>query len=301
MPAEAETVEVGNILQDADCLRMVKETMHTNEWTKIGRNPQLGLDYLHAHYVDHAYPRHSHDYYVFCLIEHGRQSFLHQGSMHYTPPGGVILINPGAVHTGQAFDEAGFEMRSLYPTVAHMKLALAELTGRQRSTPPFFKDVRLDHPWASRQLVSLHRAMTDGHDSLEFESRFLWTLAQFIKRYADISYSEQKTGRERNAVLRACQYIDENFAKGISLREVAEHVALSPYYFLRVFRAEVGLPPYMYLENVRVRHAQRLIEGGTPLAAVAVEAGFSSQSHMTRHFKKIIGATPGQYAAQIRS
>jgi AraC-like DNA-binding protein len=280
---------------------MIKEVMQTKEWTKLGRNPQLGLDYLHAHYVDHAYPRHSHDYYVFCLIEHGRQSFLHQGATHYTPPGGVILINPGAVHTGQAFDEAGFEMRSLYPTVAHMNMALTELTGRQRSSPPFFKDVRIDYPWASRQLISLHQAMTDGHKLLEFESRFLWTLAQFIQRYADVSYTEQKTGRERNAVLRACQYIDENFAKGISLKELAEHVALSPYYFLRVFRAQVGLPPYMYLENVRVGHAQRLIERGKPLAEVAVEAGFSSQSHLTRHFKRIIGATPGQYAAQIRS
>lgn len=280
---------------------MVKEAMHTNEWTKIGRNPQLGLDYLHAHYVQHAYPRHSHEYYVFCLIEHGRQSFLHQGSTHYTPPGGVILINPGAVHTGEAFDEAGFEMRSLYPTVAHMDMALTELTGRQRNGSPFFKDVRMDHPWAARQLVSLHEAMTNPVCSLEFESRFMWMLVQFIKRYADASYAEQKTGREHTAVLRACQYIDENFAKGISLKELAEYVALSQYYFLRVFRAEVGLPPYMYLENVRVRHAQHLIEAGKPLAQAAAEAGFSSQSHMTRHFKKIIGATPGQYASQIRS
>jgi AraC-like DNA-binding protein len=102
-------------------------------------------------------------------------------------------------------------------------------------------------------------------------------------------------------VLRACRYIDENFAEGVSLKELADHVALSPYYLLRVFRAEVGLPPYMYLENTRVRHAQRLIENGKPLVDVAVESGYSSQSHMTRHFKNIIGVTPGQYAAQIRS
>ena len=129
----------------------------------------------------------------------------------------------------------------------------------------------------------------------------MWMLIQFIQRYADASYTEQKTGRERRAVLQACQYIDEHFAKGVSLKELAEHVALSPYYLLRVFRAETGLPPYMYLENVRVRHAQHLIERGISLAQAAVESGFSSQSHMTRHFKKIIGATPGQYAAQIRS
>lgn len=62
-----------------------------------------------------------------------------------------------------------------------------------------------------------------------------------------------------------------------------------------------GVPPYAYLESVRIRNAQRLIESGKPLAEVAAEVGFNSQSHLTRHFKKIIGATPGQYARQIRS
>ncbi len=87
----------------------------------------------------------------------------------------------------------------------------------------------------------------------------------------------------------------------MSLNELAQYVGLSPYYLLRVFRAEVGMPPYAYLESVRVRHAQRLLENGRPLAQAAIEAGYSSQSHMTRHFKNIIGATPGQYAQQMRS
>lgn len=280
---------------------MIKEVMQASEWTQIGRNSQLGLDYLHAHYVQHAYPRHSHEYYVFCLIERGRQSFLHRGAKHYTPPGGLILINPGAVHTGEPVDRAGFEMRSLYPTVVHLQTALFELTGRHSEAMPYFKEVRIDHPWAARQLVSLHRAMVEAPNSLEYESRFTWMLVQFIKRYADASYPEQKIGQERKAVLQACQYIEEHFAEGISLQELAEHVALSPYYLLRVFRAEIGMPPYTYLENVRVRRSQSLIERGKPLAEVAMEAGFSSQSHMTRHFKRIIGATPGQYAQQIRS
>jgi len=60
------------------------------------------------------------------------------------------------------------------------------------------------------------------------------------------------------------------------------------------------MPPYAYLESVRIRHTQRLIKAGKPLAEVAAEVGFSSQSHMTRQFKNIIGVTPGQYAQHIR-
>jgi len=255
---------------------------------------------LQAYYVDHAFPRHSHDYYVICLIKRGLQSFTHQGTKYYTPPGGMILINPGAVHTGEAADEQGFEMVCLYPTMSHMQSAVFELTGRQQVLP-FFTEVRIDQPWVINSVLALHKALTQEASPLECESRFTWTLAQLIKQYADIRFDEQQPGQERKAVQQARRYIDERFAQGINLTQLAEHVALSPYYLLRVFRAEVGMPPYAYLESVRIRQAQRLIEAGNPLAEVAVEAGFSSQSHLTHRFKQIIGVTPGQYAQQLSS
>lgn len=272
--------------------------MQNKEWTKFGHNAQLDLGFLHAHYVRHAYPRHSHDYFVICLIERGRQSFLHEGTSYVTPPGGVILINPGAVHTGEATDERGFEMLSLYPTTSQMEIVASELTGRHPSIP-FFKNVRVDDAWVTKNLLSLHQVLFDISDALEYDSRFTWFMAQLVQRYADASFTEPKLGREPTAIEKARNYIDENFAKGVSLSELARHVAFSPYYFLRVFRAEVGMPPYEYLESVRVRRAQQLIQGGKSLAEVTVEAGYSSQSHMTRHFKKIIGVTPGQYAHEV--
>jgi AraC-like DNA-binding protein len=274
--------------------------MQHKEWTKIGHNARLDLSFLHAHYIQHAYPRHSHDYYVISVIERGRQSFLHKGTKYVTPPGGLILINPGAVHTGEAVDGAGFELRSLYPTTAHIEMAISELTGTNHAIP-FFKEVRVDDPHVAKNISALHRAMFDASSLLESESRLLWMLTQLIERYADVSYAQRKAGREKKVVQQACNYIEENFAKGISLNELAEYVALSPYHLLRVFRAEVGMPPYTYLESIRVRQAQRLIERGRSLADVAVETGFSSQSHMTRHFKSIIGVTPGEYARQSRA
>jgi AraC-like DNA-binding protein len=274
--------------------------MQSHEWAKISHNPRLDVGFLHAYYVEHAYPRHSHDYYVISLIERGRQSFTHKGIKHVTPPGGVILINPGEAHTGEAADSQGFELRSLYPTISHMQMAVAELAGRERAMP-FFRDVRVDHRWATNSVSSLHKAMSQSASALELESRFVWVLAGLIKRYADITLTEKEPGREKQAVSQARRYIEEHFTRGVSLNELAQHVGLSPYYLLRVFSAEVGMPPYAYLESVRVRYAQRLLENGRPLAETAIEAGYSSQSHMTRHFKKIIGATPGQYAQQMRT
>ncbi len=132
------------------------------------------------------------------------------------------------------------------------------------------------------------------------KSCFTWTITQLVKRYSDLRISEHPLGKEKNAIERARRYIDECFSQGISLNQLAAHVSLSPYYLLRAFRAEVGMPPHAYLESVRIQQAQRLIEAGKPLAEVAAEVGFSSQSHLTYRFKQIIGVTPGQYAQQVR-
>jgi AraC-like DNA-binding protein len=272
--------------------------MQTKEWTKIAHNPQLDVELLHAYYIQHAYPRHSHDYYVISLIARGRQSFTHQGTKHRTPPGGLILINPGAVHTGEAADARGFELRALYPFPSLMETAVFELTGRRAL--PFFKDVQVDHPWATNSILSLHKAILEGAGLLECESRILWSMAQLIQRYADMGSTEQRLGQEKKAIQQVRDYIDEHFAESVTLNTLAQHVSLSPYYLLRVFRAEVGMPPYAYLESVRIGHTQQLIKAGKPLSEVSAEVGFSSQSHMTRQFKKIIGVTPGQYAQEIR-
>jgi len=274
--------------------------MQTQEQTKIWHNAQLDIGGLQAYYIDHAFPRHSHDYYVICVVRRGMQSFTHKGAKHFTPPGGTILINPGAAHTGETTDENGFEMVCLYSTITHMQNAVFELTGRRRVIP-FFKDVRVDHPWLAKNIFSLHNILMRETDPLECQARFTWTLVQLIKLFADLQVDEQRPGYERKAVQQARHYIEERFALGINLTQLAEHVFLSPYYLLRVFRAEVGMPPYAYLESIRIRQAQRLIEAGKPLAEVAAQVGFSSQSRLTNRFKKTIGVTPGQYAQQLRS
>jgi len=273
--------------------------MQIKEWTQINHNTQLDVGLLHARFVQHVYPRHSHEYYVISLIAKGRQSFSHKGSKYTTPPGGVILINPEEVHTGEAVDELGFELRSIYPTISHMKMAMSELTGRSQRLP-IFTHVRVDDPWAARNILALHKAILGGADVMESESLFIHTLAQLIKRYGGTPSIEQKLGNEKQVIQKARRHIDEHFAEGVSLSLLAQHVSLSPYYLLRAFCAEVGMPPYAYLESVRVQHTQRLIEAGKPLAEIAAEVGYSSQSHMTHRFKKVIGVTPGQYAQQIR-
>ncbi len=258
------------------------------------------MNSLHAKFTNHAYPRHSHQYYVLSVIANGRQSFMHQGARYKTSAGGVIFINPDIVHTGETVDEHGFELISIYPTVANLETILFDLTGRHRSAP-YFKEVQVNSISAARNILFLHQTLSANAPALETETYFLQAFNQLLKQYTDASFREQKIGNETQAIQKARQYIEERFRLQVSLKELALHVGFSPYYLLRAFRNEVGMPPHEYLENIRIRHAQKFIESGASLAQTAAEIGFSSQSHLTRRFKKIIGITPGQYAAQFQS
>ena len=271
-----------------------------NEQRNFHYNSELGLSSLDAVYVDFAYPRHSHEHYVICLIEQGVQSFTHKGTKFITPPSGLILINPDVVHTGEAATPQGFHLRAIYPTIAHMKTAVSQLIPTRHKALPYFKDVRVDDPVMAQRIKALHNALLDETNPLATESYFIATMVELIKRYGELCLEERPFGNEQQAVQRAKSYLQEGFAESISLRDLANEVSLSPYYFLRLFCAQVGMPPHTYLLNVRIRQAQRLIQLGQPLAEVAYAVGFSSQSHLTRRFKPIVGVTPGQYAAQMQ-
>jgi len=76
---------------------------------------------------------------------------------------------------------------------------------------------------------------------------------------------------------------------------------LSLYHFARQFKAATGLPPHRYVIARRVERAKRLLQGGDlSLAEVAALAGFSDQSQFSRHFKRLVGVTPGQFRTPAR-
>jgi AraC-like DNA-binding protein len=264
------------------------------EWSILRYDPDLKIDFLHAFYTTHAYPLHSHDYYVICLIEQGVQSCVAGRSKDITLPGGIILLNPGEPHSGQSASENGFEYRALYPTSEHMQLVREGLAGSFHSDLSF-DTIRLYDRELERALRRLHLALHQPASPLERESRFVWTLTRLMERYMRPLGHEQRHKREPMAIKRAKAYIEAHYAQGVSLKELAAEVALSPYHFLRVFRNQVGMPPHAYLETVRIRAAQALLERGDALSEVAYATGFSTQAHFTERFKRIIGVTPGRY------
>ena len=83
---------------------------------------------------------------------------------------------------------------------------------------------------------------------------------------------------------------------------MAEVVGLNSYHFARQFKAATGLPPHQHVIMRRVERSTRLLQSAdeNSLAEIAADAGFSDQSQFSRHFKRLVGVTPGQFRMSAR-
>lgn len=273
--------------------------MEERQWSELRHDPDVQLDILHANFTTYAFARHWHDYYVIGLVEDGAQSFWCRRATYTTPRGGLILLNPGEPHTGQAArSAAGFRYRALYPTGAHMAQVMAEL-GRPDQLP-LFPSVRIDVADLAASVHSLHLALDPATPPLQRQSGWLMLLTTLVLRYGAERLRLPSVGSEPRAVSRARAFLEEHYAERVTLPMLAEQAALSPFHLLRVFQRATGVAPHAYLESIRIRRAQQLLAQGVAPGSVAYEVGFSSQSHFTSRFRQIIGVTPGRYQ-QARS
>ena len=90
-------------------------------------------------------------------------------------------------------------------------------------------------------------------------------------------------------------WLDQNFVESISLMELGKEFGMSSFSLLRNFRAAYGVSPREYQCLVRISHAKQLLKKGVSIAQVSAETGFCDQTHMNRHFQRIVGLTPGRY------
>jgi AraC-like DNA-binding protein len=273
--------------------------MPMQEHAQLWSVPHLdGLTLLRADFVTYGFKRHMHDYFVIGMIEAGVQKFSYQRDVFVTPPTGLIIINPGEAHTGEAASDSGFRYRALYPEPETLQHIAAQIKDRSHDIP-FFSQPVIHDAALFKAMYRLHVTLEASVSKLEQESIYLEVLAQLIMQHADTHPQMKPTRREHHEIKRICAYIEENFADDVTLADLAALVHWNPFYLLRVFHTEVGLPPHAYLETVRIRKGQTLLKRGLSLAQAAYETGFSSQSHFTTTFKRLIGVTPGHYAQQV--
>lgn len=91
-------------------------------------------------------------------------------------------------------------------------------------------------------------------------------------------------------------YIETNLAEEITLADLAAIAGVSSTHFCRAFHRSTGVASHQYVIRRRVERAKTLLaEGDLPIAQIALAVGFGNQSHLTTHFRRVVGTTPRRF------
>jgi transcriptional regulator GlxA family with amidase domain len=176
---------------------------------------------------------------------------------------------------------------------------ITEETLGYQTNLPFFADPIIHDSDLIQLALNCCVALEGVASTLEQDSLLLSMLTQLIQRHADTSFVSKSNSREDSRECKSVQlvrdYLLENYTENVSIVQLAQIANLSPYHLNRVFCAQVGIPPHQYQTQVRVARASALLAQGMPIVQVAAATGFTDQSHMTRHFKRLMRTTPGKY------
>jgi AraC-like DNA-binding protein len=142
-------------------------------------------------------------------------------------------------------------------------------------------------------LQRIHSALDSPGDELEVESGML-----ALREIATTQFSgAPATSRDVPLARRLRELLDQSITSSLTIADAAREFGTHPSHLVRAFSQAYGIPPHRYLTGRRVDLARRLLRNGTPPAAAAAAAGFHDQSHLTRHFRRVLGTTPGTFAA----
>ena len=88
----------------------------------------------------------------------------------------------------------------------------------------------------------------------------------------------------------------ENYHQEYSVEDAAKVANLSPYHFIRVFKAETGKTPYEYFMDIKIKNVKEMFESQeNNVTEVCFLCGFSNVSHFSTVFKKKVGTSPMKY------
>lgn len=232
------------------------------------------------------------DRHMFVVPDIGSWEFLYRGATYLQDPGMVQLKYPGEIYRDLRRDgPASYDLVLLDPEIldqARRARSAADIA----FSPP---QLPVGDPRAAA-LLALRRMATAAVPPLAIET----AIVEAAQLLISLGTSERTAGHEARAVRRAKAYLLEHLAGRVRLDDLADHVGLDKFHLIRSFRTQVGVPPYEFLIHARVHRARELLRGGASAGSAATTVGFCDQSQLHRHFVRLVGVTPGRYAARER-
>jgi AraC-like DNA-binding protein len=255
-----------------------------------------GIELVSVCYRERSFPEHSHGEYVVGAVVTGAETLTIAGRSQRVDAGTVLQLHPDEAHANATIGPDALRYHVLYLREDVVRLFADHECG---DMPIRFRGPTADDPTLFEAVTAAHAVLgCAAAGLLERES----ALGALVRTLAIDSSKAPGTTRSQagppDRVAAAKAYIDENYAGGFGLHDLAALSGLSVFHFTRSFKKAVGLSPLAYRNQRRITEARVRLLDGQPIAQVALDMGYADQSHLTRQFQRIVGASPRRYAQQ---
>jgi AraC-like DNA-binding protein len=251
---------------------------------------------MSAHFVQQSFKPHAHDEYVIGVIEDGVHSVCCRGLHFNVPAGHVVTMHPGDVHHGDAAVAEGWKQRMVYVNEAEMRAIVSDITGGDDFLLPDFRQTFHNRPDLAQCFVHFHEVLHSSPLSLArdvaLDGLMRATIGVLSPKFVKVGDLAQADGKIGDVV----EFLHERVEDDVTLDELCRVAGLRRRQTIEAFKRKTGLPPHAYHIIQKVNAVKRMLQQGVSATEAAAKAGFSDQSHMTKHFVAIVGMTPGAYA-----
>src|SRR5262245_844816 len=225
-----------------------------------------------------------------------------EGTFQYRSTRGSAVLAPGAVllgDEGSCFEcghehATGDRFLAFHFTPNHLEAIVAAVPGAR---PTMFAIPALPPLSSLVPLLAAAEAARDDGDNGEFEELALRLAGAIAAALGGTRrLANRPSRRDERRVTDALRQIEARSPEQLTLTELARVAAMSPYHFLRTFRAVVGMTPYQFVLRTRLhRAAVDLRRSNAPISTIVFDAGFNDLSTFNRRFRRLMGASPRAY------
>jgi AraC-like DNA-binding protein len=151
-------------------------------------------------------------------------------------------------------------------------------------------------------LGELAQAAADGNSDLGLDEIGQILAGRFVDVVSGKARKQARpSARDRRRAVEAALWIDDNSPAEVDLEQAAQQAGLSPFHFLRLFSAVLGVTPHQYLVRSRLRHAARLLtDDDIAVTDIAYDVGFGDLSNFVRTFHRAAGVSPTKFRQASR-
>ena len=243
---------------------------------------------------------HFHEFDKLVILLEGSVNYLIEEQSYALPPWSVLLVRHHAIHKAIIDRSRPYERIILYLDRQYFERAFPgaglmdcfDQADRHRRHMLTAAEDQLAELRAA--IEAFERAAGDtrlGAQTLR-ETLIIQLLIQ-VNRLHEAAPERAEPGGDPK-LRQVLSYINEHFREALTVEALAERFYMSPYHFMRQFKAQTGSTVHAYVRQKRLMNAARLIREGVPAARAAAESGYGDYSAFHRAFKESFGVSPGK-------